>query len=169
MSQDTSPVVNLEVIVPYIVLPAGQAASASTLSTSANPEQSQHGTQEQVRIRPLSQASSDQQEQTGTAATYSTQKGPFRLFRIKDIPATGQPMLLQILRSWQAKHQSANEQDEQHPWISDELVLSCRFLQQDQPAEALQEQSLSPGINQVIILVDKDGIPVSYSIDGAES
>ena len=186
MSQDVSLEVILQVTVPHIVLPTGNTFASIERGRSGSREQEVERTpdedQEQVRVLRLPLQSSisspehnEQQFLTGEAVTYTTQRGGlFRLFRFKNLPTQGQKLLLQVLRRWKRGNQQSSTatKDREQLWITDELAFSIEFRKIDDTTEKLpagRVSALYTGLNQVVIFLDKDGIPTSYSINGAES
>lgn len=176
MSEHAEPVINLHITVPQIALPLSKRRRQQA-------GDQQHST-EQVRIVPL--GSSDQQhERTSSDMPLTVQKERFHLFQIKDIPAQGRTLLLQVLRRYPVENQQAqgerSEQGEQLR-VSDELALTIEVRRSSdlftssepsQPSQAEHTTSISPmlvpGLNAVVIFLDENGIPTNYSIDGAKS
>ena len=186
MSQDVSLEVSLQVTVPHIVLPSGNTFASIERGWSGSTEHEVERTpdedQEQVRVLRLPLQSSlslpehnEQQFLTGEAVTYATQRGGlFRLFRFKNLPTQGQKLLLQVLRRWKHGNQpsSTATADRERLWITDELAFSIEFRKIDDTTEkppAGRVSVLYAGLNQVVIFLDKDGTPTSYSVNGAES
>jgi hypothetical protein len=78
------------------------------------------------------------------------------LFSLKGVQTHGQAFLLQILRRRErAEH------------VTDELTFTVVVCQSKLPSEGTQ-RGLLPGLNQVVIVLDEEGIPNSYGIDEAE-
>lgn len=159
-------IVNLEVTIPRLILPI---PSLDLAATSAE--------EEQVRLSSIdahetsARALSDQQStsigKATTSATYGAQQEPFRLFAIKHIQTHGQALLLQILRHWKRRNQARGATATQSVHLTDELLFTVEVRQNKTPAEGTR-RTLYPGRNQVIIFLDEEGLPNSYSIDGAE-
>ena len=175
MSEYAEPVINLHITVPQIALPLSKRRR--------QPAGDQQHSTEQVRIVPL--GSDQQHERTGSDMPLTAQKERFHLFQIKDIPAQGRTLLLQILRRYPVGNQQAqgerSEQSEQLR-LSDELALTIEVRRSSdlftssepsQPSQAEHTTSISPmlvpGLNAVVIFLDENGIPTNYSIDGAKS
>ena len=181
--------VNLEVTVPSIVLstngqrPEQREASLPTRQQGVNSEDE---AREQVRLLPLGfqqDTSSlqwrEQQSNTSEVSTRMTHALRFRLFRMTiAAPAQGRSFLFQILRRYK-KHaaenlrkskelKEANELPE-HFCVSDALAFSITFRHLNGTTETTPTPTLTPGLNQVVIYLDNEDTPVSYSIDGAES
>lgn len=144
--------VQLEIAVPVIQFPR---LSDSTL-TEASPDGGMDMI-EQARLQRLdlaAQHNGDQGEQAEEIATYTTQHGPFRQIRFRQIPTLGQRLRIQIWRRWPRTHSAEV--------VNDELNLSVSFVSR---AASLREE-LWPGVNQVVIQLDAEGMPTNYSIDG---
>jgi hypothetical protein len=159
-------IVNLEVTVPRLILPI---PSLDLDATSAEVEQ--------VRLSSVdahetsARAQSGQQpvsiDEATTSATYIAQQGSFRLFAIKHIQTHGQALLLQILHHWKRRNQAGGATATQPAHLTDEVLFTVEVRQSKTPAEGTRRTPY-PGRNQVIIFLDEEGIPNSYSIDGAE-
>jgi len=182
MSSDTPLVVRLEVTVPRIDLPELQTPQAAKtyMGQGARPtaglgHSSKQGNEVEGQIRLLFQETSQFREHHSTidATSRMVHTLPFRLFQMT-VPMPGRVSVyaLHILRwrhwfSSSRKHNptvSGHGNEQMH--ITDELLFSLEFQQPDTPSTGA---SLTPGMNQVVILLDSDGVPVSYCIDGAES
>ncbi len=101
----------------------------------------------------------------------------FRLLQAT-MPVQGRVFGLQILRwrNWFSSHEKQNRtadgRGSDSLFVSDELTFSLEFLRPQEPSPAVSSAPVTPftpGLNQIVIFLDHDGIPVSYSIDGAES
>lgn len=178
MGEDVQPVqpvssINLEVSVPRITLPTRR----EKLQHAQNRPIIQGDELEQVRIlRPGTQQSAtflQRHEQpeviAGMASPHENQKGKrrFRMFRLQGLPAQGQALLLQILRPGRSK--TGNPQAQSAP--TDELVFSVEFRRLSEFSGTSRSESvpvLAPGLNRVVIFLDEENIPCSYSIDGTE-
>jgi len=159
VSPDQQPVLFVEVMVPRIVLPTEPAIAGNTDEEM-----------EQVRIIPLNPSPSPDlstaQSQQGEVSTYTTHTGPFHLFHIRNVPALGQALLLQILRPQKSNRQTRKGS---HPLtVTDELAFTLE-VSHSASAYTATPLELIPGLNQVTIVLSEEGIPASYSIDGAES
>jgi hypothetical protein len=156
VSRDIQPSINLEVTVPHIVLPslAGDGKIGEEM--------------EQIRLLPvkadISRRSLSAPEVVGEASTYATYTGLFHLFRLKVVPEQGRRYLLQILRQRKERSQSRKVQGESR--VTNELALTLEYHQatEDNSAHA----GLIPGENHVVIMLNEDGVPDNYTIDGAE-
>jgi len=182
------PTINLEISVPHIVLPtsrererldsgdnideAAPSMVEAPLAGAMEPDEI-----EQVRIlQPGAQRSAaflQRHEQpgtiVGTASPHENQKGKrrFRMFHIQDLPAQGQALLLQILRPGRSK--TRKSEDQLAP--PDELVFSVEFRRLGESSGTSQIEPapvLVTGLNRVVIFLDEENIPCSYTIDGAE-
>lgn len=96
----------------------------------------------------------------------------FGMFRAKDIPAQGEILLLRVLRQWIAANHSkpdnTHQQNEQFQ-LGDEIAFSVEFHRIDEATEIAHLLDLQTGLSRVVIFLDEEGKPCSYSIDGAES
>jgi hypothetical protein len=166
MNTERQLIVNLEVTVPSLILPI---PSLDLDATSAEAEQvrlSSTDTRETTARAQAGQQPASVGEVT-TSATYGAQQEPFRLFAIKHIQTHGQALLLQILRHWKRRNQARGATATQSAHLTDELLFTVEVRQSKTPAEGTRRTPY-PGRNQVIIFLDEEGIPNSYSIDGAE-
>jgi|SRR5450755_1292691 len=184
MGSDSPLVVRLEVTVPRIVLPQLHASNDSRTHTgqldsvSAGQEQVRgKDNEEGEQIRLLAQELTQFREQhpviEATSRLIHTLR--FRLLQAT-MPVQGRVFGLQILRwrnmfSHHGTRTSGRESGD--PWfVADELAFSLEFLRPQEPSPTVSSAPVTPftpGLNQVVIFLDHDGIPVSYSIDGAES
>ena len=166
VNRDRQLIVNLEVTVPHLILPIPSLDFSETSDEA-----------EQVRLSSIDaqetavQAQHDQQPvvvgEATVSATYAAQQEPFRLFSIKHVQTHGQALLLQILRLWKRRNQRQHGARIQLEHLTDELTFTIEVRQSKAPSEETRRISF-PGHNQVIIFLDEEGIPTSYSIDGAE-
>lgn len=183
MGGDAPLVVRLEVTVPRIVLP--QLHALHERRTHAGPLDRAGAGQEHVRgkdeegeqIRLLAQELTQFREQhpviEATSRLIHTLR--FRLLQAT-MPVQGRVFGLQILRwrNWFSHDETrtASRGSDDSLFVADELTFSLEFLRPQEPSPAVSSIPVSPftaGLNQIVIFLDHDGIPVSYSIDGAES
>ncbi|MFL5662559.1 MAG: hypothetical protein ACJ8BW_14595 [Ktedonobacteraceae bacterium] len=163
MNGEAPLVVNLEITVPRIVL-------------SVTKQQDSEAEKEAEQVR-LSLAGSTQPQISVSAGTERIAHAiKFSLFRLK-LLEMGKPLLLQILRrrneeSSSGKQRVANEDFS----VVDTSAFKLEFRRHSEVAETLtrstrntQGEPLQAGLNRVVIYLDNEDIPVSYSIDGAES
>jgi len=199
MGSDTPLVVKLEVTVPRIVLSALQNRSMQTKpgagEHTVNSWQSAGAEieeMEQVRlllpeqlgnISHQPQRRQLQQAITGEASSRMIQTMRFRVFRVELPVLQDQAFLLQIIR-WcgkitgteRRKRNNAGGDNEQQ-YLTDELAFSLECRRTDEAStETTPTVSSStalsapmPGLNRVVIFLDNEGTPCSYSIDDAES
>lgn len=176
MDEKVQPVVHLEITVPHIAFPSEHSQQQPAAS-------GQDDGQEQVRVltpMPPDQHSSRQSasgptEISGEGTTYTSAAGPFRLFRMKDIPLQGQTLLLQVLRRVMGTSGPLS--------LSAEQAFSIEFQQHVQQDQALEQAAVSsvsspallaspshliPGLNRIVIFLDEEGTPDSFHIDSAE-
>ncbi len=175
------PVVNLEVTVPRIIFSAnkGRLRQLETLAEETG------GTSPPV-FRGVEGRNEQQHDIVGEASPSTAQEERFRTFRVKDVAAQGHALVLQILRRWTAgsqQRQSKATDDREQTWLSDEVAFTLEFRHTEvsqaepggqQPRDAAtvtppgDQATLHPGVNQVLIFLDQEGIPNSYRINGAE-
>ena len=184
MSNDTPLEVRLAVSVPHIVLPGlqgaqglaeendtGQAAKPSVRQAYDTRQNDEKEAQLQLLTQESSRLRADSTPIEATSRMAHTL--PFRLFHMTILLHEGvRVCVLRILRwrnpfSNQRKYSTVAEVNgAERLYVSDELAFSLKFQQADTPAERVP---LIPRVNQVVILRDSAGTPISYSIDGAES
>ena len=182
MDSERAQVVNLEVSVPRIILSTGrgrQAQMKELEKAGQAGDGGQDGGLEEVRLLPLAfqedtQRRGEQQGLRGEASTRMAHTLHFTLFRMSiAVPMQGQSFLFQVLRKYneyagkkRGKWNNAQEDGEQaqQAYVTDASSFSVAFRQLEGTTS-----TLTPGLNQIVIFLDNEGIPVSYSIDGAES
>ncbi len=184
MCSDSPLVVRLEVTVPRIVLPPlhtphnrrtnlGQLDRAGTGQEHLRGKDEEEG--EQIRLLAQELTQFREQHPVIEATSRLIHRLRFRLLQAT-LPVQGRVFGVQILRwrkwfSYGGTH--INERDSGDPlFVSDELTFSLEFQRPQEPSPAVSFAPVTPftpGLNQVVIFLDHDGIPVSYSIDGAES
>jgi hypothetical protein len=168
VSQDVEPVVHCEVLVPRIVFPtlAGQEAG---YRAGAQMEQARVLP---INLSPPTLSTPQSQSIQGEASTYTTPKGPFRLFRISNVSTLGKALLLQILRFKKnhphEEHSRRARKNSDQFIVTDELAFTLEFSHSASEYTSTPLE-LIPGLNQITIIHSEEGIPDSYSIDGAES
>jgi hypothetical protein len=159
----TPPGVHLEIMVPVIQFPRlpGQSAPPSPPTTVVEAAQSAlTPTLEQVHLRPVdphgqNNSPGDQGKQA-EIAVYTTRNKLFRRFRFPRIPALVQPFRVLVSRRPSASHSGTLD------IVDDQYLLAVSFA-----SEADNSQiALQPAIHAVVILLDKEGIPVNYRVDG---
>ena len=170
MGEEAKPVIHLEITVPHIVFPTGngQLKVGETNSSGLDDEQVQvhistPGPQDRHSSR---QSTGTLQEISGEATTYTSVAGPFRLFRLQDVPIQGQTLLLQVLRRVTGKPESFSLATEQA--FSIEFRRHAHRDHTVEQAEITSPSPLMPGVNQIVIYLNEEGVPGSFSIDGAE-
>ena len=187
MDSDPLPVVNLEVTVP--VLPTGlhRHEPIQAPVTRQDSESNESEEAEQVRVIGLQQNSSphrprEQRTATGDVPARMIHSIRFRVFHLT-MPAQGQPFLLQVLRRYnehtgkkRRKRNRAKEDNAGSFSMTDALAFSVEFRSSSEivetpvaPSTPTSTPTLTPGMNRVVIYLDNEGTPASYSIDGAES
>lgn len=189
MSSNTPLVVNLEVTVPRIILAKG-ASHPGWIGTAADEQSSEHSqredTEEQVRIVPLDQPVSQHsalQQEGPRAEQRMVHAMPFRLFRLK-VPDQVQSFLIQVFRR---RGRFTSEVGLKTPrsnieslYLSEEMAISIEFRHIGEagsvPGKATAESTITTpalpiiaGKNRVILHLNREGTPESYSIDGMES
>jgi len=163
------PVIKLEVTVPHIALPLSRHQVENWA------EADQQLPSEQLRLLPLGRQTGTTSGQYGefTPVPSHDQNGRFRIFRLNNIVAQGGGFLLQILRMYPTSRQQGNRREQVgHLRLSDNLAFTIEFRRtEDSPGadQAHNSHSLVPGLNSVVIYLDAEGKPGSYSIDGVKS
>lgn len=174
MNGEAPLVVNLEITVPRIVLSATKQQDNSAETASGS--QSETGKEaEQVRLSPAGFAQPQIIVSAGTERIAHTIK--FSLFRLKLLEVS-KPLILQILRR-RDEERSPGKQRVAHEGFSvaDTSAFKLEFRRHSDVADIMtagaagntHEEPLQAGLNQVVIYLDNEDMPVSYSIDGAES
>jgi|SRR5947209_19929950 len=145
MSQNT-PGINLEIFAPSFSLPTS----------------SEEQVQAQLFFPSTQQVLPSQQ--TGEREPRVQQSAEMRQLRMQNIPAEEHAFLIQILRQWRTGERVRQAQ------LTDEMAIALEVRASDVATERQSGQTkLIPGVNRIVILLDKDGRPESYSIDSAES
>ncbi|MDQ2904398.1 MAG: hypothetical protein ABI456_04915 [Ktedonobacteraceae bacterium] len=156
MDSHEQPIFHLEVTVPCIVFSTGKQG------------QHQDNAPEQAHLLALDVPLSphNMQQYSLQADPISTAAGQerFHVLRLDKIPTTGQVFLLQVLRQG-VKEQLSEDEGAFASEPADEVAFRVEFRQQ---GAAPTETALHPGVSLVVILLDNEGRPTSYSIDGTE-
>ena len=174
MNGEAPLVVNLEITVPRIVLSATEQQDNSAETASGG--QSETGKEaEQVRLSPAGFAQPQIIVSAGTERIVHSIK--FSLFRLKLLEVS-KPLILQILRR-SDEERSPGKQRVAHEGFSvaDTSAFKLEFRRHRDVADSMtagaegntHEEPLQAGLNQVVIYLDNEDMPVSYRIDGAES
>ncbi|HET7640505.1 MAG TPA: hypothetical protein VFK47_17405 [Ktedonobacteraceae bacterium] len=174
MNGEAPLVVNLEITVPRIVLSATEQQDNSAETASGG--QSETGKEaEQVRLSPAGFAQPQIIVSAGTERIVHSIK--FSLFRLKLLEVS-KPLILQILRR-SDEERSPGKQRVAHERFSvaDTSAFKLEFRRHRDVADSMtagaagntHEEPLQAGLNQVVIYLDNEDMPVSYRIDGAES
>jgi hypothetical protein len=186
MSSDTPLVVNLEVTVPRIIVATriphfGSSERETRGQDSEGSEKEDVG--EQVRLVPLGQWQ-DTSVQQRSALQQEDIEAPlrmahtvrFRLFRLQ-LPAQAQSFLLQVHR-WRAlfrgaEKRKATSSNHEPFYLSDNMTFSLEYRRSTEPGKTAEESTptptVVPGMNKVVIYLNSEGAPESFSIDGTES
>ena len=163
------PVIKLEVTVPHIALPLSRHQVEDWA------EADQQLPSEQLRLLPLGRQTGTTSGQYGefTPTPSLDQKGRFRIFRLNNIIEQGGGFLLQILRMYPTSRQQGNRREQLGQLrLSDNLAFTIEFRRtEDSPGadQAHNSRGLVPGLNSVVIYLDAEGKPSSYSIDSVKS
>jgi hypothetical protein len=189
VDSDASPVVNLEVTVP--VLPAGlhrhgliQAPATSRYSESNEGEEVEQVRLVAIGLQKDPSLHQPREQAIGDVPVRMIHSIRFRVFHLT-VPAHGQPFLLQVLRRYneyigkKPRKRNQAKEDNAHArqlYVSDAMAFSVEFRSSSGIGETTVALStptstptLIPGMNRVVIYLDNEGTPSSYSIDGAES
>ncbi len=169
MKNEAPLIVNLEITVPCIVLSATRKQSSLAASVSVGQSR------ENESVRLLSPGAVQPQVVASEGSERMTHAVKFRLFRLEMLEV-GKPLLLQVLRR-RNEERSLNQRREKNAdfSVTDTSAFALEFRQIDKgPLQVTstgnpQEKPLEAGINRVIVYLDNEGMPGSYSIDGAES
>jgi hypothetical protein len=171
---DSTHTISLEVTVPRIVLPLSPAAQISPDTTAESieaPEQVSLLTTSPQR-RGLSTHIAPVTDTTLEVTTHTKTQGLFRLFRLKSVPIPGRLYLLRVQHAQTRQTSRPRAPQKVLPQDSpliDDLAYTIEFRSSaDNPTAQRARRSLAPGHHEVTILLADDGIPTSYSIDGAE-
>jgi hypothetical protein len=174
MNGEAPLVVNLEITVPRIVLSATKQQDSS--AEIAVGSQSEAGkVAEQVRLSPAGFAQQQIIVSAGTERIAHTIK--FSLFRIK-LLEVGKPLVLQILRRRDEERSPGKQRVVNEGFsVADTSAFKLEFRRHGEVADTMtarsagntHEEPLQAGLNRVVIYLDNEDMPVSYSIDGAES
>jgi len=184
MSSVTPLVVNLEVTVPRIILAKGTPHPAWS-GTAKGEQSSKHWQREdvgeQVRIVPLDQPVPQHSalRQEGTSAEpRMVHTMPFRLFRLK-VPNQVQSFLIQVFRRRRFISEvgpKTHRSDIESLYLSGEMAISIEIRHIGKPGKVPAGPTITTpalpiiaGKNRVILHLNSEGTPESYSIDGVES
>ena len=187
MSQSV-PKVHLEITVPQLMLANKESMSSPAVDTEqdvdhpAQDVDNQHtSATEQIEVQlvtPGTQKHPDSLPGDGSKQLMDAKLSPlmthaqrFNTFHARDIPARGEMLLLRVLRQCMAgKRPRSGNTDQHEPFqLSDEIAFSVKFLPIDEANKIAHLSDLQTGLSRVVIFVDEEGKPCSYSIDGAES
>jgi hypothetical protein len=163
----------LEVTVPRIVLPFSTPAQALDDTEPGSDSDAERlalliaQRQQRTRTPQFTQATDITPEVTTHATTTAA---IFRLFRLKITAMSGWIYLLRIRH--RQKSQTTEPQKGSHQQYSpfiDDLACTVTFTALTEDSrEQHARRSLTPGRHEVVILLDAEGIPTSYRIDGVE-
>jgi hypothetical protein len=166
----------LEVTVPRIVLPFPPPAQATDDTSAGSVEDAEQlsllTTQRQQRDRmPQFTRVTDITPEVTTHATTTT--AIFRLFRLKITAIPGWLYLLRIRHRQKPQTSEPRTAQKgirpQYSPLIDDLACSITFSSIiDDSSEQHARRPLTPGRHEVVILLDEEGIPTSYRIDGVE-
>ena len=164
VSRDTQPAIYLEVTVPRIILPAiDEETRSKEIGTMDEEGELVHLYPLDIQDPPRSPQSQKQPYIQGEATTYTSRQGLFRMFRITDLPKQGWAILIQIVRqNDQRKKGTARLQ------VIEDLTCKIEYQQTTAESPSLPIEVI-PGLNRVVIALDEDDTPITYSIDGSES
>jgi hypothetical protein len=176
MNGEAPLVVNLEITVPRIVLSATEQQDNSAETASGG--QSETGKEaEQVRLSPAGFAQPQIIVSAGTERIVHSIK--FSLFRLKLLEVS-KPLILQILRRSDEERSPGKQRvlgNNEGFSVADTSAFKLEFRRHSDVADSMtagaagntHEEPLQAGLNQVVIYLDNEDMPVSYRIDGAES
>lgn len=183
MSSNPPVVVNLEVTVPRIIVATGIPHVDSSEKETGEQDSEREDVREQVRLVPLGQrqdtsvqrrSASQQEDLEASLRVAHTVR--FRVFRVQ-LPAQAQSFLLQVHR-WRAlfseaeKRPAANSSHDPF-YLSDKVSFSLEYRRSTEPGKVAEEPTQAskviPGMNKVVVYLNSEGAPESFSIDGAAS
>ena len=187
MSQGV-PEVHLAITIPQLMLIDKESVSQSEVDTGQDidhPAQdagNQHSVvTERIEVQLLTPGAqkqpdsppgdSSKQLMEAKLSPLTLQTKQFSIFHAKDIPAQGEILLLRVLGQWMAGKRPGldnTHQNEQFQ-LSDEMAFSVEFHHINEATEIAHLSDLQTGSSRVVIFLDEEGKPCSYSIDGAES
>jgi len=186
MESDRQQSIHLEVTVPHIHF------SRHSPTPVPNPALEQQATDqagvesEQVRLVSLAQQSDGKslrseewQQSVGESSSHLLHSVPFQVVRINQIPLPeqGQDFLCQILRQHSAlPHRTSTKVRAAQPSVTDELAFSVEFRHTASATETETRNVVDsraaptpvPGLSRIVIYLNSEGTPDSYSIDGSE-
>lgn len=167
MNSDLRTPITIEVTVPRIVLPS--------LNEQSQAEDAEQGGMGQVHLlldnSQRRRPSGDLQETAGDASTYTTRTGLFHMFRLQTVLTQKKNYLLRILHQWQDRKRGLHPIGEGKKAfrIVDELAFTLEYHNVTHSGTAPPPQTaITPGRNRLVIMLNEEGIPCAYSIDGAE-
>jgi hypothetical protein len=174
LSRDLKRVIQLEVTIPHLVLPTPESSSFTPNTqplTSSHPEANKEEGAEQVYLQVIDQpGQSISQPAYGMTKsktlTYASRRGPFHLLHLYYHFKHGQGLLLQILRRCQRGQSRPLQPTSKH--IDDEIPCLLEY----RPASSTRDSKpieIIAGVKRIVIMLDEEGVPCRYSIDGAES
>jgi hypothetical protein len=187
MSQGV-PKVHLAITIPHLMLIDKESVSQSEVDSGQHidhPAQvagnQQPGATERIEVQLLTtgtqkhpdspQDDSAKRLMEAKLSPLTLQTKQFGVFHAKDIPAQGEMLLLRVLRQWMAGKRPGPDNTHQNEQFqrSDEMAFSVEFHHVDEATEIAHLSDLQTGLSRVVIFLDEEGKPCSYSIDGAES
>ena len=162
MSRDTrapQPLINLEVTVPRILLPAIDEEHGSKETGNSHEELERvHLYTIDIQDPHRPPQSHEQPQRQGEASNYTSWQGLFRLFQIKNVPLRHWATLVQISRK------SGNAEEFR---VTENLPCKIEYRAADDDSPLHIE--VIPGLTRVVIVLDEDGIPITCNVDGAEN
>jgi hypothetical protein len=192
MDSDRQQTIHLEVTVPHILFSHRTQVPNPALEQQTTVHIDEGG--EQVRLEPLTHQqeeklprSEERQPSMSESSSHILHSVPFQVFRLSKIPVQdqGQEFLCQILRQHSASSRHTSKKlnatsthtDAEHFSVTDELAFSVEFRHTDtdsatETGSVVEREAASipvPGLNRIVIYLNSEGTPDSYSIDGAES
>jgi hypothetical protein len=172
VSTDSAPgyPVAFEVTVPHIVLPSVTSAQTKdAVRADAGEDEEQFA----LLTAPYQQRDRTPQftlntEITPEVTTHATTMGIFRLFRLKLITTSAWLYLIRIqhIQKQQTTRPRTAPGATRQPYTPhlDDLVCTISFTSITDDTST--HRPLTPGRHEVVILLNEEGIPTSYRIDG---
>jgi len=165
----------LEVTVPRIVLPFSTPAQATDDTETGPVEDAEQlsllTAQRQQRGRML--LLTPVTDITPEVTTHATTTAIFRLFRLNITAIPGWLYLLRVRHKQEPQttsprtSQKGNHQ-QYTPFIDDLACIVAFTSITDDSSEQHARRPLTPGRHEAVIILDEEGIPTSYCIDGVE-
>lgn len=149
MSKDesTEPPIHLEMIRPVIQLPPFPTHDRDNTQTEKDVQATLLDSTQQKERFLEKQAEPDIQLET------------MQRYLLRDVPAQGQNFVLRIIQPHEALVRRNRSYSTEH------VLFSLSYSTGDTELSPLE---ITPGLQQIVLTLDADGIPTNYSIDNAQ-